>query len=148
WLPENYRDAVIIPAPRRAFAALIEGLRQVGTRFPISAMIAGSAVWVGGLTPAMVAPVMDTLGVDQWMGRIHRPVRIEQEANNAGPHGGVVARLSAADKGQDLQWLVDTGGDIDADEVGCALGSLIGAAVSSAPVNALHPDSGIFADMV
>ncbi len=57
-------------------------------------------------------------------------------------------RLPAADRGHDLQWLVDTGGDLDADPVARTMGNLIGAMVSSTPVNAPHPDSDAFGDMV
>jgi len=57
-------------------------------------------------------------------------------------------RLPAADRGHDLQWLVDTGGDLDADVVAMAVGRHINGMVSGAPVLALHPDTEAYCDMV
>ena len=57
-------------------------------------------------------------------------------------------RVIAADKGADLQWLVDTGGDHDAGGVARAIGRRLGAATSGTPVWAQHPDTGAYGHTV
>ena len=57
-------------------------------------------------------------------------------------------RVPAADKGADLQWLVDTGGDRDADGVARAVGRRLATAASGTPVWAQHPDTGAYGHMV
>ena len=73
------------------------------------------------------------------------PVRLLCEPSS---DGAAMIRLPAADRGHDLQWLVDTGGDLDADVVAMAVGRHINGMVSGAPVLALHPDTEAYCDMV
>ncbi|MFM7983515.1 MAG: hypothetical protein ACKPKO_29735, partial [Candidatus Fonsibacter sp.] len=54
----------------------------------------------------------------------------------------------AAAKGHDLQWLIDTGGDLSADGVAREVGRMIAAPITAAAVNAMNPDSGEFVDMI
>jgi hypothetical protein len=89
----------------------------------------------------MVRPILEGTAAEQWLGRLQQPVRILCEPDNAGRPHEAWMRLPAADRGHDLQWLVDTGGDIEADQVARALGAQIGAMVTATPVNALHPDT-------
>ena len=96
--------------------------------FPVSAMMVGGTLTLGGVTPAMISLVIEGTTAGQWMGRLHLPVRILCEPDNP-------VRL------HDLQWLVDTGGDLEADQVARALGDQIGAMVTATPVNAMHPDT-------
>ena len=70
----------------------------------------------------------------------------EMQAGHGTPAAYV--RIPLADRGHDLQWLIDTGGDIEADHVARSLSTMIGGAVAAAPVVALHPDTESYSPMV
>ena len=96
---------------------MVEGVRMMADNCPISAMIVGGMVALGGAAPATVAPILEGTTASQWTGRMHLPVRVMCEPDDPRrPHEAWI-RLPAADRGHDLQWLVDTGGDLDADDV-------------------------------
>ena len=81
------------------------------------------------------------------MNKLMVPMRYAR-APGDGRGGMEWARLTAADRGADLQWLVETGGDHDADRMAEAVGRRLGAAVSGSPVWAQHPDTGAFCHMI
>jgi hypothetical protein len=97
--------------------AFIEGVRTMASSFPVSAMIVGGLIIFGGVTPAMVRPVLEGTVAEQWLGRLQQPVRILCEPDDPGRPHEAWMRLPAADRGHDLQLLVDTGGDIEADHL-------------------------------
>ncbi|MFM7982177.1 MAG: hypothetical protein ACKPKO_22945, partial [Candidatus Fonsibacter sp.] len=118
------------------------------SRFSISGMVAGGTLWVAGLAPAMVEPVLEVMEDQAWMGRVHEPLRIVVEPGAVASPGCTWVRMVSAEKGHDFQWLVDTGGDLPAEELARAIGRILGATVGPALVNAMHPDTGRFSDMV
>ena len=69
------------------------------------------------------------------------PIRCTREPGD-GDSNNEWARLIAADRGADLQWQIDTGGDHDAERIARSVGRRLGAAVTGVPVWAQHPDSG------
>ena len=140
-----HRDAVFLHAPRGAIPAIVDATRCVSRQFSISLMVTGGTLMLGGASAATVQPIIDAIGARRWIPLVAPPVRLLCE-----PGGGSVAmvRLPAADRGHDLQWLVDTGGDIGADIVAVAVGRQINGMVSGAPVTALHPETETFCDMI
>jgi hypothetical protein len=85
---------------------------------------------------------------DRWIGRLFPAVQLVCEPSSTAREGDAWIRIPLAERGHDLQWLVDAGGDLDADMVARAVGRRIGAIVSGTPVNALHPDTEVFTDLV
>ena len=89
-------------------------------------MVAASTLMIGNISPAMVEPILDEIGVRRWTNKLMTPMR-----NLKGPRDDRTdmewVRVIAADKGADLQWLVDTGGDHDAGGVARAIGRRLGA---------------------
>ncbi|MFM7982207.1 MAG: hypothetical protein ACKPKO_23095, partial [Candidatus Fonsibacter sp.] len=98
WTIDQFRDAVLLPVPRGAFAASVDGIRRVAARFPVSGMIAGGSLWLGGLSPTMVEPVMEMTGLQIWMERIHEPLRLVVEPGLPSLPGCTWARLVSAEK--------------------------------------------------
>jgi len=133
--------------PRGAMPVIVDTARCVTHQFPISVMITGGMLILGGASPATVQPLLDVIGARRWIPAVAPPARLVCE-----PGDSRFARvcLPAADRGHDLQWLVDSGGDIgaDEDEVASAVGRQIHGMVAGAPVVALHPDTDVYADMV
>ncbi|MFM7990213.1 MAG: hypothetical protein ACKPKO_63950, partial [Candidatus Fonsibacter sp.] len=111
-------------------------------------MISGGSLWIGGLTPTIARPVLEATDVQQWLTRLQEPVRLNVEPGVPGRDDTTWVRLTAAAKGHDLQWLIDTGGDLPADDVAREIGRVVSAPVTAAPVNAMDLDSGSFSDMV
>ena len=83
----------------------------------------------------------------QWMKRLMAPARYAREPD-CGDGNGEWVRLTAADRGADLQRLVDTGGDHNADSIARAVGRRLGTVVAGAPVSAQRPGTGAFEHMV
>ena len=148
WTTAMHRDAVVLTLPRGAIPAVMDGVRRMAASFPVSGMVMAGAVVLGGTSPALVAPMLEGTTADKWIGRLFPAVRLVCEAGSTSGDGDEWIRIPLAERGHDLQWLVDTGGDIDADLVARTVGNLIGGMVAGAPVNALHPDSDAFGDMV
>ena len=73
----------------------------------------------------MVEPILDERGVRQWMGQLLAPIRRTKEPSGEGQGGGEWIRLPTADRGADLQWLIETGGDHDADNIARAVGRML-----------------------
>ena len=124
WTEEDYRDAVVAPAPRGAIPAAIEGFKRVIADIPITAMIAAGTLMLGNVGPAMVEPILDEIGCRGWNNRLTTPMRYVKEPGGDSGNAEWV-RIVAADRGADLQWLVDTGGDHDADGVARARGRML-----------------------
>jgi hypothetical protein len=148
WTMQMHRDGVLLALPRGAIPAVVEGVRYMAATFLVSVMIVGGMVILGGVTLATVDPILEGTTAGRWLGGVHLPVRLLWEPEDRErPHEAWI-RLAAADRGHDLQWLIDTGGDLEAYQVARALGDQIGAMVTAAPVNAMHPDTEEFSDMV
>jgi hypothetical protein len=126
----------------------LEGVRRLAASFPISGMVMAGAVVLGGTSPALVAPVLEGTTAGRWIGRLFPAVRMVCEPSNTTREGDAWVRVPLAERGHDLQWLVDTGEDLDADLVARTVGRQIGAMVSGTPVNALHLDTEVLTDMV
>ncbi len=108
-------------------------------------MVSGGSLLLGGAAAALVQPIIDAIGARRWVPLVAPPVRLLCEPSS---DGVAMVRLLAADRGHDLQWLVDTGGDLDVDVVAVAVGRHINGIVSGAPVFALHPDTEAYCDMI
>ena len=79
-------------------------------------MVAAGTLMLGNDSPTLVEPMLDEIGARSWMNRLMIPMRYAREPGDV--RGGMEwVRIVVADKGADLQWLVDTGGDHDADGV-------------------------------
>ena len=140
---EDYRDAIMVPIPRGALPATVDGIRRVAINMPATAMVVADTLMLGSVNPAMVDPILDEIGVRRWMNRQMVPMRYGREP---GSEDGDVewARLAAADRGADLQWLIHVGGDQDAHCVAQAVGRRLGTMVTGAPVWAQHSDTRTF----
>ena len=81
---------------------MVEGVRAMADKFPISTMIVGGMIAIGGAAPAMVAPILDGTTAAQWTGRMQLPVRAMCEPDDPRrPHEAWI-RLPAADRGHDF----------------------------------------------
>lgn len=81
--------------------------------------------------------------------------RVAEHFGVAGPqHSGLggwagqPVQVVEASVGRDLLWVVRTGGAVCCDAVACGVGRAIGAAVTTAPVEAYDPDTNAYAPMV
>ena len=63
---------------------------------------------VARASPAMVHPVIDAIGARRWIPGIAPPTRFVCEPTEVSSMGERVG-LVAADRGHDLQWLIDAG---------------------------------------
>ena len=102
-------------------------------------MLAAGTLMIGNVSPTMVEPVLEKIGCRGWNSRLTTPMRYVKEPGD-GRHMEWI-RVIAADKGADLQWLVDTGGDHDADGAARAIGGVLGTTASGTPVWAQRPDT-------
>ena len=101
----------------------------------------------GNVSPTMVGPMQEETGARRWMNNLMVPMRYAREPEG-GDGSADWARLTAADRGADLQWLVDTGGGHEADSIAGAVGRRLWTMVTGAPVWAQHPDTGAFERML
>jgi hypothetical protein len=102
WTVRMHRDGVLLPLPRGALPAIVEGVRAMATAFPISVMLVGGMAILGGVDPAMVRPVLEGTTAEQWLGNMHLPVRMLYEPDDP-DHGGDGRRHQQEGREQSLQ---------------------------------------------
>ena len=148
WMLDDLRDAVMVVVPRGAVPTAVEGLRGVMRRYGVRPVIAGGVLAFSGAPPAVVDGILDEAGLRRWMATLTPAVRLGIGPPGASPAGTYTpCRLGHAAAGHDLQWLVRVDG-VDCDEVGRAVGRLVGHPVFAAPVEAFVEEEQRYRPMV
>ena len=76
WTHEMHRDAVLLQVPRGALPVLVEATRCVSGHLPISVMVTGGTLMLGGAPAAKVQPMIDATGARRWIPAVAPPVRL------------------------------------------------------------------------
>ncbi len=110
-------------------------------------MLVGGTLCIGNLPPLQVTPYLAVSGQVRWMRSLYPPTRLHL-AVAASVAGGHFGRLTHATVGQDLRWLVDTGGDVAADEIARLMSRRTGGTLTASPVLAWDPGTREYRPML
>ena len=141
WTPEDLNGAVLFPVPHGALPLLVHRTRRLGGGLQVRPMLAGGALYLGGLDEARVAATEDALGLARWTPSRVEPARLFTALEGVGP-GRLACSLSWAAAGHYANWFVEADPRLTPSGLAAALRPLVGDVLAVLEADGLDPETG------